>query len=172
VALFYQKARDFERRAPVFNRRLEAWQADGQQLQAAIDSFNQQVQALRERTQRFNRDVQHYNSELQRARRMVDEINSMPPGPARDRKIREFRQLEGWLASESRRLDSESGAIDAEDRRLTRESAVLDQRIRAWKTEETWLNQEHASLTQLQQQIDGHSSTAEELLTEIERAVP
>ncbi|MBK8261108.1 MAG: hypothetical protein IPK80_07180 [Nannocystis sp.] len=109
MALFYQKARDFERRAPVFNRRLEAWQADGQQLQAAMDSFNQQVQALRERTQRFNRDVQHYNSELQRARRMVDEINSMPPGPARDRKIREFRQLEGWLASESRRLDSESG---------------------------------------------------------------
>lgn len=63
-------------------------------------------------------------------------------------------------------------SIDSEDRRLTRESAVLDQRIRVWKTEETWLNQEHASLTQPQQHIDGHSSTAEGLLTEIERAVP
>ena len=171
VANFYIKSRDFNKRAPEFNRRLEAHRQNGQILQRDIDKFNQEVGQLKARISKYNQDANHFNNELARANRMVDEINSMPGGPARDRKIREFRQLEAWLNNESSRLNSESASIDRENNRLSRESSSLDARINTFKIEDNWLNGEYTALTKIENEIPKHQANANSLLQKIESAV-
>ena len=171
VAHFYLKSRDFNKRAPTFNRRLEAHRQNGQVLQNDIDKFNQDISRLKSRANKYNQDANHFNNELARANRMVDEINNMPGGPARDRKIREFRRLESWLSSESSRLNRESASIDRENDRLSRESSSLDVRITAFKREDDWLNKEYKSLSKIEAEIPKHQTNANNLLGKIESAV-
>lgn len=66
VAHFYLKSRDFNKRAPVFNRRLESHRQTGQVLQKDIDKFNQDVTNLKSRINAYNRDANHFNNELAR----------------------------------------------------------------------------------------------------------
>lgn len=171
VANFYLKTRDFNKRAPEFNRRLESHRQNGQVLQRDIEKFNQEVSQLKSRVNKYNQDANHFNNELARANRMVDEINDMPAGPARDRKIREFRRLETWLSSESSRLNRESASIDRENDRLSRESSSLDVRISAFKREDSWLNNEYKALTKIENEIPKHEASANNLLGKIESAV-
>ncbi len=171
VAHYYLKSRDFNKRAPVFNKRLENHRQTGQVLQKDIDKFNQDVANLDARVNAYNRDANHFNNELERANRMVDEINNMPAGPARDRKIREFRRLESWLNNESNRLNRESSYIDGENNRLSTESAALDRRIKAYQTEDAWLNKEYKALTKIEKEIPKHEANANKLLSRIDSAV-
>lgn len=171
VAHFYLKSRNYNKRAPAFNRRLEKHRQNGQVLQNDIDKFNQDINALKSRINTFNSDSNHFNNELARARRMVDEINSMPDGPERDRKIREFRRLESWLNGESSRLDREGDYIDRENNRLSADSASLDRRIKAYKSEDAWLNKEYKDLTKIEKEIPKHQTNANNLLSKIDSAV-
>lgn len=102
---------------------------------------------------------------------MVDEINNMPNGPERDRKIREFRRLESWLNNESSRLNRESNYIDGENSRLSSESVALDRRIKAYQNEDAWLNKEYKELTKIEQEIPKHEASANNLLAKIDSAV-
>ncbi|MGB4971701.1 MAG: D-alanyl-D-alanine carboxypeptidase family protein [Cyclobacteriaceae bacterium] len=171
VANFYLKSRDFNKRAPVFNKRLENHRQAGQVLQKDVDKFNQAVANLRTRVDSYNKDVKHFNNELARANRMVDEINGMPNGPERERKIREFRNLEAWLNNESSRLEAEGNYIDAENNRLSSESASLDRRIKDYQGEDAWLNKEYKELTRIESEIPKHEANANDLLAKIESAV-
>ncbi len=171
VAHFYLKSRDYNKRAPVFNSRLEKHRQNSQILQNDIDRYNQSVANLKSRINTYNSDVNHFNNELARANRMVDEINNMPSGPARDRKIREFRQLESWLSGESSRLNRESTSINNENNRLSVESASLDRRIKAFQNEDAWLNKEYKALTKIENEIPKHQTNANNHLSKISSAV-
>jgi len=171
VANFYLKTRDLNKRAPVFNSRLQNHRQNGQILQGDIDKHNQDINALQVRVDTYNRDVNRFNNELARANRLVDEINNMPPGSARDRKIREFRALESWLNGESNRLNRENNYINRENGRLSANASSLNRRIRSYEDEDRWLNTEFKALEKLHKEIPKHEADANSLLTRIERAV-
>ncbi len=172
VAYFYIKTKDYNVRAPAFNARLEKHRQSAQALKIDIDRFNADVSKLKSRMSTYNSEVRRYNRELQRARNLVDEINSMPSGPARNQKIREFRQLEAWLNGEESRLTAEGNSIDRENNRLSRASSALNNRIAAFKSEDAWISKEHNELTKKASEIEQHANRASSLLTQIEKAVP
>lgn len=167
VAFFYLKTRDFEKRAPVFNNRLQNHRQNGQILQGEIDTFNRSVSQQDARVATYNRDANHFNNELQKSRRLLNEINSMPNGPDRNRKIREYNALVSWLNAESDRLNRESDLIDRENNRLAVESRRLDVRIADFQKEENWLNTEYAALTKIEKEINAHQASANKYLTSI-----
>jgi predicted nucleic acid-binding Zn-ribbon protein len=167
VAIFYQKVKDYQKRVPIFNRRLEKHKINSQQLQAEIDNFNSDLQRLKNRINQFNTDVRKYNSELARAKNLYNEIMNMPAGSARDRKIREYNRLVDWLDNESDRIDRESRAIDSENARIERWSNSLDRKIADFKREDSWLNNEYNALTKLESDIEQHKKNASELLDKI-----
>lgn len=167
VAYFYLKTRDYQKRGPIFNSRLQSHRQNAQTLQADVDRFNQSLAALKTRFATYNREANRFNSELERSRRLLNEINNLPNGSERNRKIREYNALASWLNAESDRLDRESTAIDNEDNRLASESSKLDVRIVAFQKEEQWLNKEYTALTKLEKEIDAHEATATKLLGSI-----
>ena len=171
VANFYIKSRDFEKRAPVFNSRLQNHQQTEQVLQNDIDAFNRSVSQQDTRVAAYNSDANRFNGELERSRRLLNEINSLPNGPERNRKIREYNALASWLSSESDRLDRESVAIDRENNRLASESNKLDVRVVAFQKEDNWLNVEYAALTKLEKEITGHEAAVNKLLKSISAQV-
>lgn len=164
VALFYQKNNDYQKRAPVFNKRLEKHKSNGQQLQIEINSFNNDLNKLKNRINVYNSSVRTFNSELARAKRLYNEIMNLPPGPERNRKIREYNRLTDWLKNESNRINRESKIIDAENVRITRWSASLEVKIGSFKQEESWLNSEYNALTKIETQIKQHKKSASDLL--------
>lgn len=171
VANFYIKTRDFEKRAPAFNARLQNHQQTLQVLESDIDAFNRSVSQQDTRVAAYNSAANRFNGELERSRRLLNEINSMPNGPERNRKIREYNSLAAWLNSESDRLDRESIAIDRENNRIASEGRKLEVRISAFQKEEIWLNGEYAALTKLEKEIGGHQSSANKHLKSISTQV-
>ena len=171
VANFYKKGENFNERATMFNKRLEAHRQVAQDLQNDIDIFNNAVNKLAARVNEYNNDARHFNKERKRANRLYEEIMKMPNGSERTRKAREYNQLVSRLEDESNRLDGESAAIDREDNRLLREQVALDRRIKTFKKEDAWLTKESNELAKIKKEIRNHESSAKNLLSQIEKAM-
>lgn len=171
VAKFYRDTKDFNARITPFNNRVEGHRQNEQILQGEIEQYNRAAAQLKNRVANFNRDANNYNTELQRAKDLVRQINSLPSGPSRNGKIREFRRLEAWLDQESTRLDAEISQLRTEENRLSAESGRLDGRIAAYRAEEKWLSSENIALAKLKKDTEQYQKDANAHLTKISQAV-
>lgn len=170
IAWYYQKTKDYNKRAPLFNQRLEKHQANGHQLQAEIDRYNSAMQRLKNRVDRYNSDIARFNSDLERAERLYNEIMGMSDGPARNRKIREYNQLAERLEQESNRLKREGNAIDTENAQMSSWTATLKPKIASYEREEAALVKEYKALTKLEKDIGSHQKNSAGLLKQIAQA--
>lgn len=170
VASFYAKTRDFNKRAPIYNQRLQNQRDLGQKLQNEIANYNREVNNLKARIAKFNKDINFYNSEIQRGKNLYSEIINMPAGPARDRKIREYNALTEWLEKESSRIDYESVAIQNEQNRIASWENLLDKKISQYKQEQSWLDAEFQSLSKIERESKDHQSNAISILNKINQA--
>lgn len=171
VASFYQKSKDFNARVPIFNQKLEAHKQNGLLLKNEIAAYNQSIEDLKRDNDKFNSNVIRYNNELAKAKRLYDEINDMPPGNARNNKIREYNQLVGWLKNESSRLENEKRKLQQEDNRLAVWTGELKSKIDQHKAMEAWLNNEYDRLLKLKQEIEQAQKNANDLLGKIANEV-
>lgn len=170
TALYYQKTKDYNKRAPLFNQRLEKHQANGHQLQAELDRYNNALKRLENRIARYNSDIARFNSDLERAERLYNEIMDMPNGSARNRKIREYNQLAERLEQESNRIKREGNAIDAENAQMSNWAATLKPKITGYEREEAALVKEYQALTKLEKDISSHQKNSANILKQIAQA--
>ena len=171
IAHFYTKTRDYNERKPILDGRLEKYHVAEQTLDADIQKHNQEVDALVRRVDKFNEEVEFHNSELDRAQRLADEINAMPDGPERQRKISEFKQLDDWLVNNVRRLSGERDKLEREDNQLVKNLEVLHQRHKSLEKEANWIAEEQEALSQLNAEKTEHENNANSLLSQIEQVV-
>lgn len=140
-----------------FNAQVDKWKADKTYLLARIDDFNRRVD---------------------RANAMAQQINSMPPGPARDALLREWAALRNQIEAERPQLEAAIRELNLRGDLLLREGDRLTQQKQRIEAEVARLQNEQQALQNLVTRIDdlaGKIRSNEELmprlLTEIESAV-
>ncbi len=128
VAHLYLKSYEREERAVEYQKRFGPYQERAKQLQAELDQLNQAWSAFNARESKYNDNVAHYQAETFRAQQLYDEIMEMADGPERDEKIREYKELEGWIREEGSRLQGEHSMLESEGSALDRQTEELNQR--------------------------------------------
>ena len=171
VALFYSKSHKREERAVEYQKRFGPYQERAKQLQAELDMLNQAWTAFNARESKYNDNVAHYEAETSRAQQLYDEIIEMADGPERAEKIREYKELKGWISEEGSRLQGEYSMLESERSALDRQTEELNQRIEVHKQETAWFERECEDLESLANEIVDHEANSNNLLQRIENAV-
>lgn len=160
VAKYYKKRETLNKRAPVFNKRLEVNKAESQRLLAEIENFNIDAQNLKSTTNSFNKDITKFNLELAKAEKLQDEIVAEIDYKIKTKKNDQYEQICLWMEDENLRINNETKVVNKTNKDLQDKKLRLQQRIANYLREDDWLTIESRVLEKLAKEIELHKSNA------------